>query len=88
MLQGDIITDRSYFYIIVSGKARVVQDGACVCYRGTGEYFGERGLIANEPRSADVLADGHMRALSVSRAAFKRCLLADGRYKGVDMGCR
>jgi len=58
----------------------VVEKGECVATQGdtevgrilAGEYFGERALLKNEPRAANVTAIGETRCLSLDRATFER----------------
>ena len=65
------------FYIILSGQIKVVgaqHDGGMdydVEKRyGTYEYFGEASLILNQPRSADVIAETEVRALTIEKTKF------------------
>jgi CRP/FNR family cyclic AMP-dependent transcriptional regulator len=41
---------------------------------GSGEYFGEMGLIDDSPRSASVVATEPCELLAIARRDFKRCL--------------
>ena len=65
------------FYIILSGQIKVIgaqHDGGTdydVEKRyGTYEYFGEASLILNQPRSADVVAETDVRALTIEKTKF------------------
>lgn len=49
--QGDAM------YIVWKGQCVVTKDGAEVARSKEGDYFGERALIKDEPRAADVTAD-------------------------------
>ncbi|KAI9996763.1 hypothetical protein PInf_000025 [Phytophthora infestans] len=40
----------------------------------SGEFFGERALLANEPRAADCVAVGRVECLTLQRAAFEQLL--------------
>lgn len=54
------------FYIIVQGGVRVVAeaaDAAEVARLGAGQFFGEMGILNEEPRSASVRAIGETRCL-------------------------
>ena len=73
--QGDM-PDR--FYILISGHAEVWHEdlkGALhkISEVEPGEYFGETGLIQNQPRSATirVTADGEVEALALDREHFQ-----------------
>ena len=39
-----------------------------------GDYFGERALLKNEPRAANVVAKGELVVVSLERNTFKRML--------------
>ena len=39
-----------------------------------GDYFGELALIRDQPRAANVIADGKMKVLAMDRASFIRLL--------------
>lgn len=39
-----------------------------------GDYFGERALIQNEPRAANVIAKTNCKLVSMDRHSFKRLL--------------
>lgn len=41
---------------------------------GVGDYFGERALIKNEPRAANVIAETHCVVVLMDRHSFKRLL--------------
>lgn len=79
--RGDIIikkdTPGDKFYIIISGVIKVegaVHDGGTdydILKRyGTYEYFGEASLILNQPRSADVIAETDVQALTIENTKF------------------
>lgn len=77
--QGDA-GDR--FYLVERGEAVATQfaDGkeVEVGRMGEGKYFGERALVKNEPRAANVKAVGELVVAAMDRAAFER-LLGDRR---------
>jgi len=44
------------FFIIASGRARVVRDGQETASLGPGEFFGELSILDGKPRTAQVVA--------------------------------
>ena len=59
------------FYIILSGSIQV--QGASHGFKkifGTYEYFGEASLVTGEPRSADILAETDVHALTITKNRF------------------
>jgi CRP/FNR family cyclic AMP-dependent transcriptional regulator len=67
-------------YIILSGRLKVMMgeaDGKEVILGiiGPGEFFGEMSLIDDNPRSASVVAIEHCELLTVTKQAFKKCLV-------------
>jgi CPA1 family monovalent cation:H+ antiporter len=67
------IGDRMFF--IVSGAVEVVLDEPVRL--GTGDFFGELGLLTREPRMADVVAMGYCHLLELHADVFERFLAAD-----------
>src|SRR5712664_3999225 len=66
-------------YIVLSGRLKVMMsdsDGKEVILSilGPGEFFGEMGLIDDEPRSASVVTIEPCELLSISKRDFKKCL--------------
>jgi ATP-binding cassette subfamily B protein len=61
-------------YIVKSGEARVVRGDAVLGYLGEGDYFGERGLMRREPRSASVIAVTDVEAYRLSQEDFAALL--------------
>ncbi len=77
MAEGDPVDS---LYVVISGRLKVMMgeaDGKEVILGilGPGEIFGEMGLIDDRPRSASVVAIEPCELLSVTRGAFKKCLL-------------
>jgi CRP/FNR family cyclic AMP-dependent transcriptional regulator len=77
MAEGDRVDS---LYIVVSGRLKVMMgeaDGKEVILSiiGPGEFFGEMGLIDDNPRSASVIAIEPCELLSVTKRAFKKCLV-------------
>lgn len=68
------------FYMIIEGEAiatKVLQEGAPpqeVMKYAKGDYFGERALLKNEPRAANVIAKNECTTVSLDRHTFKRLL--------------
>ena len=58
------------YYLIQSGEARVLVDGAEVRALGTGEGFGEIALLRRVPRTATVQATTPMRLQALDRKTF------------------
>jgi len=74
--QGD---DSSNMYIIAEGKVRITKsqdDGeeAFLMELGQGSYFGERALLRNERRAANVIASSEVKLLYISKQAFEEVL--------------
>src|SRR5258706_16242319 len=66
-------------YIIISGRLKVMMSDAegkevILAMLGPGEYFGEMGLIDDEPRSATVVAIEPCELLYIAKRDFKKCL--------------
>ena len=64
------------FYIIVRGRVRVVADGNEVARLGPGNFFGEMGVMNDEPRTASVIALEDVRCLAFDKAALMGALEA------------
>jgi CRP-like cAMP-binding protein/Zn-dependent protease len=58
------------FYVIGSGRARVVKDDRPVAELGPGSHFGEIGLLRDVPRTATVEALAPMRVFRLDREGF------------------
>jgi CRP/FNR family transcriptional regulator, cyclic AMP receptor protein len=58
------------FYLILGGKAQVTRGGKPVASLGPGQFFGEMALVDEQPRTADVLAEGPVRCLVLSSWEF------------------
>src|SRR5690242_16307430 len=52
------------FYVVLDGKAKVNRAGGRSRRLGAGDYFGEMALLDDAPRSADVVAEGEVLALT------------------------
>jgi len=68
------------FYLIMEGHAiatKTIEPGKPpqeVFQYKTGDYFGERSLIKNEPRAANIVAKTDIKVLSLDRHSFKRLM--------------
>ena len=65
------------FYVLLDGSAKVVRAGARSRRLGAGDYFGEMALLDGAPRSADVVAEGEVLALTIDRPSFAKLLRAE-----------
>lgn len=80
------------FFILVEGKAiatKIVSaqgEAQEVMQYEPGSYFGERALLTNEVRAANIVATTDIRCLSLEREAFQRLLgnLADILKRNMD----
>ena len=67
-------------YIVMSGRLKVMMGEAdgketILAILGPGEFFGEMGLIDDNPRSASVVAIEPCELLAVTKRAFRKCLV-------------
>jgi CRP-like cAMP-binding protein len=65
------------FYVLLDGNAKVLRAGGRSRRLGSGDYFGEMALLDDAPRSADVVADGEVLALTIDRSGFTKLLRAE-----------
>jgi CRP-like cAMP-binding protein len=65
------------FYVLLDGNARVIRAGGRSRRLGPGDYFGEMALLDDGPRSADVVADSDLLALTIERPGFVKLLRAE-----------
>jgi CRP-like cAMP-binding protein len=66
--QGEIGTG---FFVIVSGGARVIRDGAVIARLGPGDFFGELSVLDGMPRVAQVVAEGPTTCLALASWDFE-----------------
>ena len=59
------------FYLILDGKAEVIKDGKKLAELGSGNFFGELGVIDGQPRTADVVAVTETKCWILSQWAMK-----------------
>ena len=67
-------------YIVISGRLKVMMSDdegreVILAILGQGEFFGEMGLVDDEPRSATVIAIEPCELLTIARIDFKKCLI-------------
>ena len=67
--QGDYSTE---LIAIEEGTADVIQHGQKIASLGKGDLIGEMGLLAREPRNADVIATSPMRLLKLTHWEIRR----------------
>jgi CRP/FNR family transcriptional regulator, cyclic AMP receptor protein len=65
------------FYVLLDGKAKVIRVDGRSRRLGTGDYFGEMALLDDAPRSAAVVADGEVLALTIDRPGFTKLVRAE-----------
>jgi CRP-like cAMP-binding protein/Zn-dependent protease len=69
------------FYVVASGRAEVIRDGAPVGSVSKGMYFGEVALLRDVPRTATVTASTPMRLFALDRDGFE-LVIADAFRRG------
>ena len=69
MKQGDYSTE---LIGIEEGTADVIRDGKKIASLNQGDLIGEMGLLAREPRNADVIATSPMRVLKLTHWEIRR----------------
>jgi cGMP-dependent protein kinase len=69
--QGEI---GSSFYIVKSGKIDIRVKGNYIRTLNENEFFGERSLFINEPRSATAIANGPVEVYLLEKESFKNIL--------------
>jgi cAMP-dependent protein kinase regulator len=65
------------FYVLLDGKAKVIRVDGKSRRLGVGDYFGEMALLDDAPRSAAVVADGEVLALTLLRTLAARLRAAE-----------
>lgn len=63
------------FHLILDGDAAIVIDGTERARLGRGDYFGEISMLLDEPPTADVVAVGPLRCLTLPPAELEEFLL-------------
>lgn len=69
------------FYVIDSGRAEIIRDGAVIDSVSKGMYFGEVALLRDVPRTATVVASTPMRVFALDREGFE-LVVADAFRRG------
>jgi CRP-like cAMP-binding protein len=65
------------FFVLIDGAARVVPPKGRARRLGAGDFFGEMALLDDSPRSADVVADGEVLVMTISRSPFGKLLKSE-----------
>jgi CRP-like cAMP-binding protein len=60
------------FYIIEDGTVKVEREGETVAELGTGDFFGEQGLLEKQARSATVVATSPVRLIKIEHWELSR----------------
>jgi CRP-like cAMP-binding protein len=74
--QGEIGTG---FFVVASGRVRVVRDGIALAEMGPGEFFGELSVIDGEPRNAQVITSEPTVCLGIASWDFESMLVEQPR---------
>lgn len=67
----------SALFVLLDGAARVVTPKGRSKRLRAGDFFGEMALLDDSPRSADVVADGDVLTMTISRSAFGKLLRSE-----------
>jgi len=65
------------FYVLLDGTAKVLRVQGRPRRLGVGDYFGEMALLDDAPRSAAVVAEDEVLALTIDRPGFTKLLRAE-----------
>ncbi len=60
------------FYIIEDGTVKVEREGETVAELGSGDFFGEQGLLEKQARSATVVATSPVRLIKIEHWELSR----------------
>lgn len=69
--QGEIGTG---FFLIISGRAKVIRDGRTLAELTPGQFFGELSLLDQQPRIAQVVAETSTECLALASWDFEAIL--------------
>ncbi len=64
-------------FVILQGGAKAVRKGRTVGHFGKGDFFGEIALLDGGPRTATVVAEGHLHCLVLPRKEFRQVVTED-----------
>jgi CRP-like cAMP-binding protein len=67
--------------VIEEGTVEVRQEGNVVASLGTGDVFGEVGVLGKTMRNADVVATSSVRLMTLTRMDLKRAPQAEARIR-------
>ena len=62
------------FFVLLEGSADVVRSKKRIATIGSGDFFGEMGLISQKPRNATITTTSAVRALIITETNFRRLL--------------
>ena len=69
--QGELAHE---FFVIVEGVVAVIRDGSIVDILGSGDFFGELGLLGDPHRTATVVAASEVDLIVAARREFRTML--------------
>lgn len=64
----------NYFYVIMSGQVDIVEDGALMTTFSRSDFFGEKCLFSDTPRTADAVARSEVRVIAIHKRDM-RCFI-------------
>lgn len=67
--------DGTGFFLIASGRVRVVRDGETIAHVGPGDFFGELSILDGRPRVAQVIADEPTVCLALASWDFEAIVM-------------
>jgi CRP-like cAMP-binding protein len=70
--QGEVGTG---FFLVASGRVRVVRDGETIAQIGPGDFFGELSILDGRPRVAQVIADEPTVCLALASWDFEAIVM-------------
>lgn len=92
--KGDVVINKGdegkIFYIVVAGQVQVTKAGEDMndTVFGSGDYFGERALMTNEPRNANVIAIEETDLIAIDRQTFEKFLGSKMQLLDQNLGLR
>jgi flavin reductase (DIM6/NTAB) family NADH-FMN oxidoreductase RutF len=69
----------SELYVVLEGSVRIERGERMLARFGAGEIVGEVAVLDGRPRSADIVAEGRVRCLAVSRESLREAIEAEPR---------